>query len=107
MPVLPHTLMNLYNTKHMFEINSHAYYNYGEFESFTCTNIFPSNAFAVSELLDVTEVSEDDAPESSSSTHKSPQKRLVRGPQVSTQSKAAEPKKRRLGTTLQYKIPIG
>ncbi|KAL6576662.1 hypothetical protein OROMI_010938 [Orobanche minor] len=110
-PVLPHALMNLYNTKHVFEIKSHTYYNYGEFESFictkvfasnnstvsesfTCTKVFASNNSTVSELPDMTEVSDDAAPDSTSNTHKSPLKRLVRGPQVCTPSKASEPKKK-------------
>ncbi|KAL6547461.1 hypothetical protein OROMI_023182 [Orobanche minor] len=78
-PMLPHALMNLYNTKHLFEIKSHTYYNYGEFESFTCTKVFAYNNSTVSELPDMTEVSDDDALDSSSNTHKSPLKRLVRG----------------------------
>ncbi|KAL6520730.1 hypothetical protein OROHE_016911 [Orobanche hederae] len=93
-PVLPHALMNLYNTKHVFEIKSHTYYNYGEFESFTCTKVFASNNSTVLELPDMTEVSDDDALDSSSNTHKSPLKRLVRGPQVCTPSKASEQKKK-------------
>ncbi|KAL6547418.1 hypothetical protein OROMI_023139 [Orobanche minor] len=88
--MLPHALMNLYNTKHVFEIKSHTYYNYGEFESFTCTKVFASNNSTVSELPDMTEVSDDDAPDSSSNTHKSLLKRLVRAPQVCTPSKASE-----------------
>ncbi|PWA66247.1 nucleic acid-binding, OB-fold protein [Artemisia annua] len=81
-PLLPNALTNLYNTKHVFEVKSHTYYNYEDFGSFTCTSVSPSNAPTVSELHDVTKVSVDDTPASSSSTLKSPMKRLVRGPEV-------------------------
>ncbi|KAL6577449.1 hypothetical protein OROMI_011725 [Orobanche minor] len=65
-----------------------------EFESSTCTKVFASNNSTVIELPDMTEVSDDDAPDSSSNTHKSPLKRLVRPPQVCTPSKASEQQKK-------------
>ncbi|PWA34863.1 nucleic acid-binding, OB-fold protein [Artemisia annua] len=47
-PSLPNALTNLYNTKHVFEVKSYAYYNFGDFESFTCTSVSPSNGPTVS-----------------------------------------------------------
>ncbi|KAL6517891.1 hypothetical protein OROMI_033592 [Orobanche minor] len=81
--------MNLFTCTKVFASN-----NSTVSESFTRTKVFASNNSTVSELPDMTEVSDDAAPDSSSNTHKSPLKRLVRGPQVCTPSKASEPKKK-------------
>ena len=80
-------MTNLFNTKHVFEIRSHTYYNYGDFESFTCTGVFPINDSTLSE--------NDDAPEDSSSNNKPGLKRLVRAPQLTTPCKPNDGKKRK------------
>lgn len=77
--MLPTALTNLYNTKHVFEVRSHTYYNCGDFESFTCTGVFPINDSTISD--------NDDTPEGSSSDLKPGLKRLVRGPKLTTPSK--------------------
>ncbi|XP_021974575.1 uncharacterized protein LOC110869644 [Helianthus annuus] len=38
-PILPSALESLIGTKHTFEIKSHTYYRYGEYESFNCAKI--------------------------------------------------------------------
>ncbi|KAJ0548059.1 putative nucleic acid-binding, replication factor A [Helianthus annuus] len=38
-PILPSALEALIGTKHTFEIKSHTYYRYGEYESFNCVKI--------------------------------------------------------------------
>ncbi|KAJ0493800.1 putative nucleic acid-binding, replication factor A [Helianthus annuus] len=38
-PILPSALEALIGTKHTFEIKSHTYYRYGEYESFNCAKI--------------------------------------------------------------------
>ncbi|KAJ0635989.1 hypothetical protein HanOQP8_Chr17g0656871 [Helianthus annuus] len=38
-PKLPSALDALIGTKHTFEIKSHTYYRYGEYESFNCSKI--------------------------------------------------------------------
>ncbi|KAL6507132.1 hypothetical protein OROHE_022031 [Orobanche hederae] len=93
-PVLPHALTNLFNTKHMFEVKSHTYYNYGEFESFTCSTISPTPTSAISDLHEIGKASDECALDDNDNIHKSPMKRLVRGPKLCTPSKEAEPKKK-------------
>ncbi|KAL6558413.1 hypothetical protein OROMI_018763 [Orobanche minor] len=93
-PVLHHALINLFNTKHMFEVKSHTYYNYGEFESFTCSTIFPTPTYAISDLHEIGKASDECALDDNDNIHKSPMKRLVRGPKLCTPSKEAEPKKK-------------
>ncbi|XP_021979921.1 uncharacterized protein LOC110876046 [Helianthus annuus] len=38
-PILPSALESFIGTKHTFEIKSHTYYRYGEYESFNCAKI--------------------------------------------------------------------
>ncbi|KAJ0592224.1 putative nucleic acid-binding, replication factor A [Helianthus annuus] len=38
-PILPFALAALIGTKHTFEIKSHTYYHFGDYESFTCAKI--------------------------------------------------------------------
>ncbi|KAM0023973.1 putative nucleic acid-binding, replication factor A [Helianthus debilis subsp. tardiflorus] len=38
-PILPSALQSLIGTKHTFEIKSHTYYHFGEYESLNCVNI--------------------------------------------------------------------
>lgn len=86
-PTLPSVLTNQCNTKHVFEIKSHTYYNYGDFESFTCTGVFPTDEYAVSDVADAPDDSGDVPPVASSTALKPELKRLVRSPQLTTPCK--------------------
>lgn len=68
----------------MFEIRSHTYYNYGDFESFTCTSVFPINNSTLSD--------NDDATEDSICNTEPGLKLLVKGPQLTTPCKPTEGK---------------
>ncbi|GJU70583.1 reverse transcriptase domain-containing protein [Tanacetum coccineum] len=46
---LPPALSNLIGTAHVMEIESHTYYEYGTFESFTCWQILPSEGIEESD----------------------------------------------------------
>lgn len=79
-PALSATLTDLHGTRHLFEIKSHTYYNYGEFESFTCTGVFLTENEGESEVQEVCVLSGDLPPDNSNNKMKTPKKRLVKGP---------------------------
>ena len=82
-PALPAALTNTYGSVHVFEIKSHTYFNHVEYESFTCTGVFPVDHTTESDL----------ATESSNSKRKGTLKVKIKGPQLNTPSKPAESKK--------------
>ena len=92
-PPLPAALTNTYGSVHVFEIKSHTYYNHAEYESFTCTGVFPVERPADSDVQQVSVVSDDLAPESSNSQPKASLKRLKKGPRLNTPTKYVECKK--------------
>ena len=95
-PALPAALTNTYGSVHVFEIKSHTYYNHNEYESFTCTGVFPVDRTANSDL----------APESSNSNPKATRKLHIKGPQLNTPSKPVESKnKNRYSFNFQFTIP--
>nr|GEW99711.1 hypothetical protein [Tanacetum cinerariifolium] len=81
----PPAIANIIGTTHVLELNSHTYYEYGSFESFTCWKIKPA------------EVVEESACSSMVDAVPAIQalllKRLSRHPSVSTSSKPTQGKK--------------
>nr|GEV95171.1 hypothetical protein [Tanacetum cinerariifolium] len=89
---LPPALSNLIGAAHVMEINSHTYYEYGTFESFTCWQILPSKGIDDS----VGSSNLDDYPDNQPKKIK----RIVQDPSIVTPSKPVEERKKsRLETT--------